>query len=97
MSKGKALQILKNYYLSFRGCQWHEFDRQTDTPLLRAKICFSMFGPPTEDADDIESAYNVEQKKKAKEIMTKILKVCHTLETLRYVKIYFFTKSWPIV
>lgn len=73
--KEQALQILKSYYLNFAGCQWHEFDRRNDTALLRAKICFALFGLPSEDAVDIENAYSTEQRQKAGPILDSILKV----------------------
>lgn len=73
--KKKALEILKSYYLGFSGTQWHEFDRSKDTDLLRAKICYALFGPPTEEVERIEDAYSTEQKDKAKALMDVILKV----------------------
>ena len=73
--KKKALEILKSYYLGFSGTQWHEFNRSTDENLLRAKICYALCGPPTEEAENIENAYNEEQQGKAKEIMDVILQV----------------------
>ncbi len=73
--KKKALEILRTYYLGYSGTQWHEFNRSTDIELLRAKICYALFGPPTENADDIESAYSTDQKTKANEIRGVILKV----------------------
>jgi hypothetical protein len=73
--KENAFQVLKNYYLSFAGCQWHEFNRLTDTALLRAKICYAMFGPPTEEADDIEGSYSSVQKETAGKVLDVMLKV----------------------
>ncbi|XP_055897173.1 uncharacterized protein LOC106077339 [Biomphalaria glabrata] len=42
--KETAKKILKSYYLGFSGTQWHQFDKSTDNDIMRAKICFAMFG-----------------------------------------------------
>lgn len=73
--KKTALDALKAYYLGFSGSQWNEFDRSTDTLLLRAQICFALYGNPTKDAENIENAYEECQRKKAGEILEVILKV----------------------
>lgn len=73
--KKTALDALKAYYLGFSGSQWNEFDRSTDTMLLRAQICFALYGNPTKDAGNIENAYEECQRKKGGEILEVILKV----------------------
>lgn len=71
----KSLDALKAYYLGFSGSQWNEFNRSTDTLLLRAQICFALYGNPTKDAENVENAYEECQRKKAGEILEVILKV----------------------
>ena len=56
--KKLALEVIRNYYQAFQGHKWHEFELPKEQPLLRAKICFALFGPPTEVSSDIENAYN---------------------------------------
>uniref|UniRef100_A0AC35G2K5 DUF4781 domain-containing protein n=1 Tax=Panagrolaimus sp. PS1159 TaxID=55785 RepID=A0AC35G2K5_9BILA len=73
--KEKALQILKIYYLAFRGREFDDYNPETDIPLLRAKICYAIFGPPQTDADTIEDAYDDKQRKEAQKIVDVILKV----------------------
>ena len=72
--KKKARNLLKNYYLAFEGTQWHRFNIDTDEKLIRLKIAYALFGPPTEDADDIENAYDEKQFKKAQRIVDVMLK-----------------------
>jgi len=74
--RDKARNILKTYYLSFSGTQWHSFNVKTDAELLKVKICYALFGPPTnERAETIEEAYSDEQKKRAQEIITNVVKI----------------------
>ena len=74
--KDKARKILKTYYLSFSGTQWHSFNTKTDSELLKVKICYAIFGPPTNaDASTIEEAYSDKQKNSAQEIIRQILQV----------------------
>uniref|UniRef100_A0A914QYU9 DUF4781 domain-containing protein n=1 Tax=Panagrolaimus davidi TaxID=227884 RepID=A0A914QYU9_9BILA len=71
--KEKALQILKIYYLAFRGREFDDYNPETDIPFLRAKICYAIFGPP--QTDTIEDAYDDKQRKEAQKIVDVILKV----------------------
>ncbi|CAL4122645.1 unnamed protein product [Meganyctiphanes norvegica] len=76
--KKKAILIIKEYYLAFKGHYWDQFEIPTERELLRAKVCFSLFGPPTREPkkdESIENAYYDEQKKKADEIIDKILEI----------------------
>lgn len=74
-----ATALLKNYYLSFRGSQWDQYQVDTkDELLLRAKICYSIYGPPTvADAEEIWNAYKEDQIENAKGILSSIL-VAHS-------------------
>ena len=68
--KEAASNILKSYYLSFRETHWHSFDIETELELLKVKLCFPLFGPPTnEKAETIEEAYSDEMKEKAHKII----------------------------
>lgn len=71
----KALEILKSYYLAFAGRQWDLYNMPADEYLLRAKICYALYGPPTKEAEEIEHAYEDAQKKHAQEIINQIKKV----------------------
>lgn len=79
--KKSARDLLKTYYTSFAGTQWHEFNSSTDKNLVRAKIGYALFGPPTnagddmDDIDDIENAYNDEQRERAQGILDVILRI----------------------
>ena len=74
--KDRARRILKTYYLSFSGTQWHSFDTKADSELLKVKICYAIFGPPTNaDAATIEEAYSDEQKKSSEKIIGQLLKI----------------------
>jgi hypothetical protein len=77
-----ARKTLKVCYDCFNGTQWHQFDRDTETKYLKVKICFALFGPPTEEnvkhveeERNVEDAYNKKQRKRAQEIMDKILRL----------------------
>ena len=74
--KAKARSILNTYYRSFEGTQWHEFDLRNDRELLKVKICYALYGPPTNaQATSIEEAYSTEQKAGTKPIINSMLKV----------------------
>ena len=89
--KNLAQEVIRNYYQAFQGHQWHEFELPKESPLLRAKICFALFGPPT-NADkngenNIEDAYDKDQKKRADEFITQI----KSLSKSKIVKVSFLT------
>ncbi|KAK6979907.1 hypothetical protein BgiMline_020903, partial [Biomphalaria glabrata] len=67
--KEAAKKILKTYYVGFSGTQWHQFVKSTDNDIIRAKICYAMFGPPASEAKSIEEAYTDEQRKTAQGIL----------------------------
>lgn len=71
----KAREALKSYYVGFEGTQWHEFNRTRDVDIIRVKIAFALFGPPSEGTEDVENAYSKEQRSRADEIMELIFKV----------------------
>lgn len=76
--KLEAPKILKTYYLNFAGCQWHEFNRTEEhLALLKAKICFALFGLPDEfiNDNDIRNAYSDKQRETAQGILDEILQV----------------------
>lgn len=74
--KLRAIEIIKTYYLSFRGSQFDEYVLNADENLLLAKICFAIYGPPTvENAKEIWEAYEEKQLESAKEILNLILEV----------------------
>ncbi|KAI2807891.1 hypothetical protein BLOT_005831, partial [Blomia tropicalis] len=75
--KESARDIIKTYYLSFRGSQWDQYEIDTvDEKYLLAKICFAMFGPPTEkNANNLWEGYQEEQRDRGNEILKIILKV----------------------
>ena len=75
--KESARDIIKTYYLSFRGSQWDQYEIDTvDEKYLLAKICFAMFGPPTEKhAENLWEGYQEEQRDRGNEILKIILKV----------------------
>lgn len=70
-----AKNILKSYYLSFKGSQFDEYTKDDNLKLL-AKICYAMFGPPTvelSNSNELVDGYQEEQKSFAKKILNKIL------------------------
>ena len=74
----RARNTLKIYYESFGGVQWHEFDLKSDEELLKVKICFAIYGPPTNSkATKLEEAYSDDRKKSdhAEEILRTIGKI----------------------
>lgn len=74
--KKSALDTIKSYYLSFRGSQFDEYMIGEDENLLLAKICFAMYGPPTEkDAKEIWEGYEPKLLESGKEILNLILEV----------------------
>jgi hypothetical protein len=74
--KETARGIIKSYYLSFRGSQFDEYIIDEDDKLLLAKICFAVYGEPTEaEAEDIWEGYKKEKRKNCKEILKTILNV----------------------
>uniref|UniRef100_A0AC34FQB0 DUF4781 domain-containing protein n=1 Tax=Panagrolaimus sp. ES5 TaxID=591445 RepID=A0AC34FQB0_9BILA len=73
--KTKAIDILKVYYLAFSGREFDNYNPETDILLLRAKICYALFGLPEVAVDRIEDAYNENQKIEAQKIVDVILKV----------------------
>ncbi|KAI8770963.1 hypothetical protein BgiBS90_027682 [Biomphalaria glabrata] len=73
--KEAAKKILKTYYVGFSGTQWHQFVKSTDNDIIRAKICYAMFGPPASEAKSIEEAYTDEQRKTAQGILDVIYEV----------------------
>lgn len=72
--KQSAKNVLQSYYLGFRGSQFDEYEKN-DQDKLQAKICYSMFGPPTVEAEELIDGYTDEQKSSANEILNKILEV----------------------
>lgn len=74
--KKNAEEIIKSYYLSFRGSQFDEYMVDEDENLLLAKICFAIYGPPTvQDATELCDGYEEKQKEKANEILKLILEI----------------------
>lgn len=75
--KQSASELLKTYYLSFRGSQWDQYEVDTDDEkLLVAKICFAIYGPPTvKDAEHIWDGYEAEKLENAREILKLILDI----------------------
>ena len=74
--KDRASKILKSYYISFSGTQWHSFDTKKNSELLKVKICYAIFGPPTnEKATTVEEAYKDQEKNKAQELVESLLNV----------------------
>jgi hypothetical protein len=75
--KQTARTALKSYYLGYEGVQWHEYSYEQRS-LLTTKICFALYGLPT-DGDDIhttlENAYNASQRQAADNIKDKIIEV----------------------
>ena len=72
--KKSAASNQRNFYLGFQGSQWDEYGSgQFD--LVRTKICYSMYGPPTNEARTVEEAYTDEQRKTASVIVDKIYDV----------------------
>ncbi|CAF1168146.1 unnamed protein product [Adineta steineri] len=72
--KEKAKNEMKYYYLLFNGSVFHDYTDLTYAQK-RAKICFALFGPPQENAENIEDAYKSEQKDEAGKILDKIIEV----------------------
>ena len=91
--KELAKNVIRNYYQAFQGHKWHEFELPKEHPLLRAKVCFALFGPPTrtninDDEDNIiENAYDSDQHKRADEFINQIKSISKT----KSIKISFLT------
>ena len=80
--KNNACNTLKAYYIYFNGTQWHSFNIETDSDLLKVKICYALFGQPSnEKAETIEEAYYDDQKKRAQEIIDNLLQVKRDAKT----------------
>ena len=77
--KEKAATVIKQYYLSFGDRQWDEYDLPAERNLLRAKICFALYGPPTTEADCIENAYSEDRAKKTR--AEELIKQIQTVKT----------------
>lgn len=89
----KAFNTHKLYYTHFGGCQWSEFDIPGSRRLLRAKICYALFGPPKKNEDNIEDLYEPEQQKRAEEIIDKLL----TVKPFRHEKLSRFLNHFMTV
>uniref|UniRef100_A0A8R1I3I6 DUF4781 domain-containing protein n=1 Tax=Caenorhabditis japonica TaxID=281687 RepID=A0A8R1I3I6_CAEJA len=61
-------------YLQFEGSQFHDIS-ELNHALRITKICFAIYGPPTDDAKDLETAYSSEQREYAGKIYNKIYEV----------------------
>ncbi|CAF1114363.1 unnamed protein product [Adineta ricciae] len=75
--KQTARTAVKSYYLGYEGIQWHEYAND-ELSLLTIKICFALFGQPTEVNDNLtklEDAYTDSQKEAANKIRNKIVEV----------------------
>ncbi|KAK0403524.1 hypothetical protein QR680_016972 [Steinernema hermaphroditum] len=73
--KIQARETHRLYYESFRGRPWDEYGAN-DENLLLVRICFAVFGPPTDGAsDDHFLAYGEKQRLEAIRIKDKLLEV----------------------
>uniref|UniRef100_A0A8R1EIZ8 Uncharacterized protein n=1 Tax=Caenorhabditis japonica TaxID=281687 RepID=A0A8R1EIZ8_CAEJA len=71
----KNAKELQTYiYLQYKGCQFHDFT-DLSRELRITNICFSIYGPPTENAGDLDCVYKSDQRKFAGEVYEKIVEV----------------------
>lgn len=84
--KTSAVQILRTYYVGFKGAQFDEYRLPDDSKLLLFKICYSLYGGNIENENDITeenqkneadlySYYTKEQQQNGQEILDQILDV----------------------
>lgn len=81
--KKSAVNVIKSYYLSFRGSQFDEYFIDKHENLLLAKICFAINGPPTAVATfeqvkkmkELHEGYDEKQLENAREILKLIIDV----------------------
>jgi len=71
--KELARDRLTQMYLLFEGSQWHTFSLETDSNLLRTKLCYAIYGMPDKITDNLEEWYTEEQRKPVERIEAKIL------------------------
>lgn len=80
--KQVARDRLTQMYLLFEGSQWHTFSLDTDSNLLRTKLCYAIYGMPEKITDNLEEWYTKEQRKPVERIKTKILEAAGHSKTV---------------
>ncbi|KAK5976959.1 hypothetical protein GCK32_021654 [Trichostrongylus colubriformis] len=69
--KKNATAMQQSIYLQFEGSQFHDME-DLSRELRISKICFAIYGAPSESVDNLEDAYSTEQRAFAEKIYEKI-------------------------
>ena len=75
--KKLARDRLTQMYLLFEGSQWHNFSLDTDSNLLRTKLCYAIYGMPENITENLEEWYTEKQRKPVERIKAKILEAAN--------------------